>query len=102
MRSSAGSLGPSHTRRPRVGFRAPRQRRYKILPLHPSVRGLRRSTARSYLCFLASETCAAWNGADPIFDARRLVFTIQSKSRGQLDRNRVETLKLADLDEDDN
>ena len=29
------SLGPSHTKRPRVGFLEARQRRYKILLIHP-------------------------------------------------------------------
>ena len=61
-----------------------------------------RSAARSYLCCFASETRAAWNRADPIFDAWRLVLTNQSKRRGQLLRPQVETSKLADLNEDDN
>ena len=64
-------------------FRVPRQRRYQILLLKPSVQSLCRLAPRSDLFRLVSETRDAWVGADPTFDAWRLVLTNQSKSRGR-------------------
>ena len=48
----------------------------------PSVWGMCRSAARSYLFRLASETRVVWNRDGLIFDVWRLVLTNQSKSRG--------------------
>ena len=50
---------------------------------------------------LASKTCNAWNRAYPISDACHLVLTYQSKSRGELLRQKLETSKMADLNKHD-
>ena len=76
-------LGPSHTRRPSVGFSNGSWTAIQDSAATPSVRGLCRSAARSYLCCFVSETRAAWNRADTIFDAWRLVLTNQSKRGGR-------------------
>ena len=75
------SLGPSHTRRRSVGFSSGVSAAIQDSVAPPGVRGLWHSAVRSNLRHRTSETCDAWNRGDPIFDARHLVLTNQSKSK---------------------
>ena len=94
-------LGPSHTKRPSVGFRAARQRRYKILLLRP-VRGV--CAARQLV--LISD---AWRqkhvsgGIEPaLFLAHYAWYDQSEQEQRESLRPHVETSNLADLKKDVN